>query len=174
MKTTLIAAVSLDGYITRHDQPGSGFTSPEDKQFFQQAVLGFDCLIFGARNYQQSRDWIHQHLRQDQLKVVLSRDPSKYRSEQRPNQLEFTDQQPRALVTELEKRGHRNACLLGGGQIYGLFLAEKAVDELWLTLEPVLFGDGIKLAEAKIDLRAELLSHEQLNRSTLLLKYRPT
>lgn len=173
MKVTLMAAISLDGFITKHDQPGSAFTSPEDKRFFHEAVLDFDCLIFGAGNYRQSSRWIAQHLRQDQLKVVLTRNPGDYEQEQKAGELEFTGERPRSLVQALAARGYRNACLLGGGQIYGLFLAEKTVDELWLTLEPLLFGQGTKLAEAKTDFRGELISCENLSPSTLLLKYRP-
>lgn len=173
MKLTLMAAITLDGFITKHDQPGSGFTSPEDKRFFQASVLDFDCLVFGAGNYRQSSPWIHQHLRDDQLKVVLTRSPENFRSEEKPGELEFTAERPRELTHRLAGRGIRNACLLGGGQIYGWFLAEKAVDELWLTLEPRLFGEGVKLAETKLDFRGELLSCEPLNHSTLLLKYRP-
>lgn len=174
MKTTLMAAISLDGFITKHDKPGSGFTSAEDKRFFHQAVLDFDCLIFGSGNYRQSSTWIREHLRPDQLKVVVTRSPHKYEADQHPANLEFTDKGPAELLRDLAARGCKNVCILGGGQIYGLFLAENTVDELWLTLEPRLFGEGVKLAETKLDFRGELLSIEKLNTSTLLLKYRPT
>lgn len=173
MKVTLMAAISLDGFITKHEQPGSAFTSAEDKQFFHEAVLDFDCLIFGAGNYRQSSRWIASHLRKEQLKVVLTREPDRYQAEQEPGTLEFTSASPAELVQSLAARGFRNACLLGGGQIYGLFLREHQVDELWLTLEPLLFGAGVKLAESQLDFQGTLLSLEKLNPSTLLLKYRP-
>lgn len=173
MKVTLLAAISLDGFITKQDKPGSAFTSREDKRYFSQAVLDFDSLIFGAGNYRQSARWIQDHLRPEQLKVVLTRSPAQLADEQEAGKLEFTNESPRELVRKLDARGYQNVCLLGGGQIYGLFLAEGLVDELWLTLEPVLFGEGTKLAERKLDFRGELLSVEKLNPSTLLLKYRP-
>lgn len=173
MRVTLMAAISLDGFITKHDRGGSGFTSPEDKRFFQEAVLDFDCLIFGSGNYRQSSPWIRSHLRENQLKVVVTRSPERYRNEEKENELEFVSGSPARICRDLASRGYRNACLLGGGKIYGLFLADQAVDELWLTLEPLLFGEGIKLAETKLDFTGELISCEKLNPSTLLLKYRP-
>jgi dihydrofolate reductase len=172
-KLTLMAAISLDGFITRHDTPGSAFTSAEDKHYFHQTVLTFDCLVFGAENYRQSSRWMNEHLRPDQLKVVLTRNPAQFKAEQRPGDLEFVQADPSSVMKDLAARGYRNACLLGGGQIYGLFIASGSVDELWITLEPLLFGHGIKLAETELDFRGELISAEPLNASTLLLKYRP-
>src|SRR5690606_11331158 len=88
MRTVLIAAISLDGFITRHNQPGSGFTSPEDKRYFRETVLQFDTLIFGSANYEFSKNWISSHLRADQLKIVLTRNPGRYTADFRENDLE--------------------------------------------------------------------------------------
>jgi dihydrofolate reductase len=173
VKIILLAAVSLDGFITRHDEPGSGFTSPEDKRYFQEAVLGFDCLILGSANYEISREWVRTHLRPEQLKVVMTRNPERYAGEVQPGRLEFTAQRPREVLEDLGARGFSRGGLLGGGEIYGLYLENGVVDEVWLTVEPLLFGEGTKLSARKLDCRLKLLSTERLNDSTLLLKYRP-
>jgi len=173
MKIILVAAISLDGFITRHDEPGSGFTSPEDKKYFSRVVHEFDTLIFGSTNFEISKEWIANHLKPEQLKIVMTREPGRYRADERPGELEFTSLSPTDLAKTLREHGRERVCLLGGGKIYGLFLQEKCVDELWLTLEPRLFGKGVKLADAKLDSRWELQTHEKLNDSTLLLRYRP-
>jgi len=172
MRTVLIAAISLDGFITRHNQPGSGFTSPEDKRYFRETVLQFDTLIFGSANYEFSKNWISSHLRADQLKIVLTRNPGRYTADFRENELEFTADSPNEILQNLRRRGRQNVAILGGGIIYGWFLEQNAVDELWLTLEPRIFGQGVKFAAAKIDPGLELLSATNLAPSTLLLKYR--
>lgn len=172
MKIILIAAISLDGFITRHDTPGSGFTSPEDKRFYKEAVSGFDSFIFGSKNFLLSKDWIGKRLHPKQLKVVLSRSPERLRKEEAPGEIELA-RSPAESVQKLKQHGCQRTALLGGGQIYGLFLKENLVDELWLTVEPLLFGDGTKLAETRLDFRGELLSSENLGPSTLLLKYKP-
>ena len=172
MKTVLIAAISLDGFITRHDQPGSGFTSPEDKQYFQQTALEFDTLIFGRVNYEQSKGWIQNHLRSDQLKIILTRNPNHYADLHRENELEFTSHSPKEILKSLAQHKRKRVAILGGGKIYGLFLQEEAADELWLTVEPKIFGSGIKLADGQLHTRFDLFSDQKLNSSTLLLKYR--
>ncbi len=173
MKIILIAAISLDGFITRHDQPGSSFTSPEDKRYFRETVLQFETLLFGSATYETSKNWIASHLRPDQLKIVLTRNPARYSADARENEIEFTSATPAELRKALLHRGRQNIALLGGGKIYGWFLQQNAVDELWLTLEPRIFGSGTKLADTPIDPRLELLSCQTLGQSTLLLKYRP-
>lgn len=173
MNVILIAAISLDGFITKHDAQGSGFTSPEDKRYYRNAVRDFDSFIFGSKNFLLSRDWIRGQLRSDQRKVVMTRNPERLQDEAVPGEIDILSAPPAEVVRHLETQGFRNAALLGGGQIYGLFLEAGVVDELWITLEPLLFGDGIKLAETRLDIRAELLSCQSLGPSTLLLKYRP-
>jgi riboflavin biosynthesis pyrimidine reductase len=48
------------------------------------------------------------------------------------------------------------------------------VDEIRLTIEPLLFGRGVGLVEGDIDLynRFHLLSVDTLNQDTLLVKYK--
>jgi riboflavin biosynthesis pyrimidine reductase len=54
-----------------------------------------------------------------------------------------------------------------------LFFAAGLVDEIWLTVEPILFGGGTPLLVARVDVRLELLASEKLNAAgTLLLRYR--
>ncbi len=168
----LLAAISLDGFITKHGRPGSGFTSPEDKRWFREAVQRFDCLILGSGNYRESGEWIERRLRDDQLKIVLTREPARFAKEEKPGELEFTSETPKEIVAKLRRRGRRAVCVLGGSVAYGLFLDAGAVDEVWLTVEPLIFGEGTKLAAGRLDARLELLSVEKLNQSTLLLKYR--
>lgn len=172
MKIILIAAISLDGFITKHEATGSGFTSPEDKRFYHQTIREFDSFIFGSTNFRLSREWIQKRLRPDQLKIALTRHPERLREEVVPGEIELASTPAEAIDT-LASHHRRQTALLGGGKIYGLFLKEHLVDELWLTVEPLLFGGGTKLAETHLDFRGELISAAHLAPSTLLLKYRP-
>ena len=51
MQLVLIAAQSLDGFITRHDEPGTAFTSPADQTHFRTVLQNFDCSVMGAETY---------------------------------------------------------------------------------------------------------------------------
>lgn len=174
MHVTLLTAQSLDGFITRHDEPGSGFTSSEDKAHFRRALGGFDCCVMGGVTYRGSREWIQTHVAAlHRLCVVLTRAPERHAADARPEMLEFTAAPPEKILAGLHARGRRRCALLGGAQAHGLFLAAGLVDELWLTVEPVLFGGGTPLLAVRTDARLELMSSEKLNAAgTLLLRYR--
>ena len=47
------------------------------------------------------------------------------------------------------------------------------VDKLYLTVEPVLFGEGIKLFNQSLDIKLKLESVKKLSPQTLLLEYQP-
>lgn len=170
MRVTLIAAQSLDGYITKHDVPGTAFTSNEDKAFFRAALAGFDCSVMGGNTYRSSREAIRASTA-SRLQVVLTRHPENYAADAIPGKLEFTARPVTELVVELRTRGFKTCALVGGSQIHSLFFAAGLVDEVWLTLEPLLFGGGTRLLVQPDDVRLHLLSRESLSIDTLLLKY---
>jgi dihydrofolate reductase len=171
MQLILIAAQSLDGFITRHDQPGSDFTSPEDKAYFRAVLSGFDANVVGATTYRAERALFLAKRGNGRRFVVLTRTPDAFAGDARANELEFSAETPGALCERLRSLGHRRVALLGGSQVHSLFLDAGLVDELWLTLEPRLFGSGTPLLSAKTDLRLKLLGHEHLGGDTLLVKY---
>jgi len=63
---------------------------------------------------------------------------------------------------------------VGGGQIAALFLKAQLIDELWLTIEPRIFGIGASFVnDEKLNIELKLLSCEQANeQGTLILKYK--
>jgi dihydrofolate reductase len=170
MRVTLIAVQSLDGFITRHDAPGVGFASPEDQAHFRAALRGFESSVMGRATYDQLRA-AGGAAAAGRRRVVLTRAPGRFAAAETPGLLEFTAAPPAEIVTRLRREGCRSCSLLGGAQIYSLFLAAGLVDELWLTVEARLFGGGTPLLAAPTDTRLRLLSHAALGENTLLLKH---
>jgi dihydrofolate reductase len=170
MRVTLIAAQSLDGYITRHDQPGSAFSSPADHTFFRASLRAFDCCAMGRSTYEASREGLRLGTR-SWRRVVLTHTPEKHAAAAVAGELEFTAATPKELVTSLRAEGRKACALLGGGQINGRFFAAGLVDEVWLTLEPRLFGGGTALLTGPTDIRLRLLTHEPLEGGALVVKY---
>lgn len=172
MQIILIAAQSLDGFITRHEVPGTAFTSEADKRYFREVLAQFDASVCGGNTYRVDRAIFLGTLRPGRRRVVLTRQPEAFAADARPAQLEFTDETPAAVVARLRGLGHTRCALLGGSQIHQLFLEAGLVDEVWLTLEPRFFGRGIPLISGQVDVNLSLLSHELLGGDSLLLKYR--
>lgn len=173
MKVILVSAISLDGFITRHDEPGSDFTSDADSRYLREVLPKFDCCIFGGASFRVAREWMRNRLMPDKLRVAVTRTPEVFAAEAEPGSFEFTAESPTAITENLRSRGYRSCALLGGGQIYSLFLQAGCVDELWITVEARLFGTGTPLCPGQVDLPLRLVSHEHLGGDTLLLKYRP-
>jgi riboflavin biosynthesis pyrimidine reductase len=172
LEVALIAVQSIDGCITRHDTASASWASPEDQAHFRREMAGYDAAVFGAGTYRADRRHIRPQLRPGLLRMVMTRSPEALGAEAVPGQLEFTGQPPGQVLAALAARGRRRCALLGGEQIYGAFLAADLVDELVLTLEPLVFGRGRRLVDVPLDLRFRLDDLERLGADTLLLRYR--
>ncbi len=175
MKITLVMVTTVNGKITHGSDPHvSSWTSPEDQAYFAQLKRSHQLLVYGSATYEAAKGMID--LTQDNLRVVLTRDPTKYKKEEVPGKLEFSSESPRQLVERLSSQGFDQMLLLGGGVINHLFFQEKLIDELHLTLEPRIFATGKTLVEPTglkgLDVSLRLISLKQLNKSgTLFLKY---
>ncbi|HRH32071.1 MAG TPA: dihydrofolate reductase family protein [bacterium] len=164
MKVTLIAAISADGKIAeRTDQSSMDWTSKEDKQFFVEKTKEAGTLVMGRKTFAT----INKGLKGRRI-IVLTRDPSK---ELPIPGVEFTSEEPVALVRRLENEGVAELVLGGGASVYGQFLNAGLVTEVYLTVEPFLFGGGVTLAQGFDRVALKLDSVQQLNSQTILLHY---
>jgi dihydrofolate reductase len=172
MQVTLIAAQSLDGFIARHDVPGTQFTSAADREWFPSCLRAFDVCVMGGATWREAREAIQiQPDYAGRRRIVCTRDPARYAVDARPGALEFTAEPASALVARLAREGHRHCALLGGGELNGLWLAAGLVHEFWITLEPRVFGEGRPLAAGRHDVTLRLREHRTLGPDTLLLRY---
>lgn len=171
MKIIMAAVVSTNGKLTHgSDSDIYKWTSPEDQRFFFDLIAKNKVIVMGSGTYEAIQKRIK--LDEKRLRIVLTRKPDKYKKEAVPGQLEFSSETPRQLINRLIN--YREILLVGGSQVYASFLKEGLVDEIYLTIEPVLFGKGKNLfAEGKFNSNLKLERLERLNKKgTLLLKYR--
>jgi dihydrofolate reductase len=82
-----------------------------------------------------------------------------------------TKDDPAAVLQQLAKAGKKAVAICGGASIYSMFLEKALVDKLYLTVEPVIFGEGVKLFSGRINQKCQLVSQRKLNENTLLLEY---
>ncbi len=171
MKLTLIVAQSLDGFITKHGQSGSDFVSEADRGHLKEALSHFDFYLMGAETYRVIRSTLLPKLKPGLLRIVLTRNPDAFQSDAIAGVLEFTSENPTALITRLKTGGKKAGALLGGSQLYRLCLAQNLVSQCWVTVEPRLFGRGKPLLGHEMDVSLALCEHQRLSADTLLLKY---
>jgi riboflavin biosynthesis pyrimidine reductase len=103
----------------------------------------------------------------------MTQHPAKYEDKEVIGKLEFTGEPPVKIVERLKKEGAKQILLVGGPHLATSFLTENLVDELWLTLEPRIFGSGGNfVVESKLDVNLQLVSSEKVNeQGTLINKY---
>jgi dihydrofolate reductase len=88
--------------------------------------------------------------------------------------LAFCNPENADLEEFLSRKAWRKICILGGSQVYSYFLEREQIDELYLTIEPKVFGKGISLFDTQVaDRRYQLQSFKKLNQEgSLLLHYK--
>jgi dihydrofolate reductase len=162
MKIFIVAAVSMDGFIALNDRHVSlDWTSKEDKRKFVELTKRAGVMIMGRKTF----DTIGKALPGRKTYVYTSGNVD-------AEGVESTDLPPEEFISKLESEGYSEAALVGGQAIFDLFLKNDAVDEIYLTIEPVLFGQGLTLGKSVTDKRLKLLKQEKLNDDTLLLHYK--
>ncbi len=173
MRVVLVAVVSLDGCLTRHDDGGVAWASEDDKSHFSSTLATCDSSIVGSATYLAARDHMLANLHARRRRMVMTRTPDCYADDSRPGLLEFISESPAALIDRLRADGSSRCALLGGGQIYSAFLADGLVDEMIITIEPKIFGTGTRLAgdTIPIDPSFRLDEVSRLGDSTILARY---
>ena len=170
MKTILIFVSTIDGKITRWGDPMiRSWSSKDDQKYFDAIWNDTRVIIMGSGTYNPDP------LKADpkHLYLVLTHQPSKYEGLNVPGLLEFTNETP-GQVLDRFKNDEKMVLVVGGSHIATSFLREQLIDELWLTIEPKIFGTGANfVTEEKLDIDLKLLSSEQINeQGTLITKYR--
>lgn len=167
MKVTLMMVITADGYIAKNtSQASTTWTSSADKKIFVEKTKKAGVIIMGLATYKT----INKPL-PDRLNIILTREPEKETNI--ANQLEFTNKQPAELLEELEARGYQEAILGGGATINSLFLKAGLIDELQITIEPLLFGSGISLfKDLDLNQKLELIESQNLGGGVLNLRYK--
>ncbi len=171
MEVFLIAATTLDGYIGREANDRSfDWTTPEDKQVYIEKIRAAKHMVMGKTTLQSFRLFPR-----GTICHIYTRDPSTFSTDGRSTAATYqpTTESPQALVARLAKEGVEQLAICGGASIYQLFMAAGVVTKIYLTIEPVLFGKGIKLfgdlpQEYKLQLDKSTVLNQQ---GTVLLEY---
>ena len=144
---TLHMVSSLDGFIAKRDntvswlEGGSRYEagvsiSQEEAAAFVKSI---DCYVMGSRTYEHALElgWPYGDT---PVVVVTGRELSPAR-----DSVEFYSGDLQTLVDVKLAPRYRNIWLVGGAMLCQRFLELGLVDEIKLTIAPVLLGDGLSL-----------------------------
>ena len=161
-------AMTADGFIAKDKTQNANWTSKADKKAFVAETKKHGLIIMGHTTFQA----IGKPL-PDRLNLILTSSPEKYKNQEIPGLLEFKKGSPKEIIKLLEQKGFKSAVLGGGAKTNADFLKAGLVDEILLTIEPKLFGQGMTLTEGEnFDLELELLEAKKIGDGAVMLHYK--
>lgn len=161
MKVFIIAAITTDGFIALERNHPADWTSKEDKKLFVELTKRAGVVIMGRNTYETIGKALPHR-----LNIVYTSRPL-----DNP-QVQTTQENPEDLIRRLEQEGYQEVAVCGGQVVYDLFLKSNMVDEIYMTIEPKLFGVGISLAKSFMKTDLKLINYKKLNDDTLNLHYK--
>ncbi|HEY8687828.1 MAG TPA: dihydrofolate reductase [Chitinophagaceae bacterium] len=170
MKTILIFVSTLDGKITKWGEPNvSSWSSHQDQDYYKKVLNESRLIIMGSNTF--NADTFKPSA--DHQLIIMTGHPDKYKSLEITGQIEFTNESPVELIARFISKGHKQILVVGGPHIATSFLKEQLIDEVWLTIEPKIFGTGGNFAtEVNLDINLHLIHCEKVNeQGTLITKY---
>lgn len=142
-KLVLYIASSLDGYIAtdEHNLDWLFAVEGEGDNGYTTFYESVDTVLIGRVTY----DWIIEHEKGDfpykgKECYVFSR--TKKDDDEHVN---FICEDVVQFSKDIKNKNGKNIWLVGGGNLLNTFINEKFVDELIVTITPVLLGKGIPL-----------------------------
>lgn len=164
-KTRYVAfvAASVDGRISLLSKTPPDWASKEDWKFFQKSLKRFDAVVVGRNTYHAAAD----RLRQRNTFVLSSR----LAAIKRRGTVTFVN--PDSVNLGQLFQEYKTVAVLGGGAVYRFMLERGLLDEIFVTIEPLIFGRGKEMFVGGTQTaRLHLVSVKRLNRKgTLLLHY---
>ena len=147
-KVSVYIATSLDGFIARENgdidwlDAMDDLVPPGEDCGYYSFMKSVDALVMGRNSYEKVLtfgDWPYG----ETPVTVMSSQPIEF-PDQVPASIRHSAEKPQQLCERLSQEGVKHIYIDGGNTIQR-FLAAGLVDELTITLIPVLLGSGIPL-----------------------------
>ena len=165
MKVILYMATTVNGLIAKKNDE-TPWSEEEYKSYFD-FVKKRRNIVVGRRTYEIMKTTHLTEKFRNVVIVVLS-----HSIHAKMDNAIFVSSAREAIKT-LKKMGFKEIVLAGGGRINGSFLDDGLIDEIYLDVEPMVFGDGIELfSKAGKNLKLRLLGARKLSRDTIQLHYK--
>ncbi len=172
-KLVLFIAQTLDGYIATKDGDIdwlSNHPNPDQLDYGYNAFIdNVDTIVMGRVSYEKilsfGIDWPY-----GAKKTFIVTKSKTYQTSTENTYIINTISQE--SLAEIKKQSKQNIWLLGGGEVIKSFLGIHAVDEMLITLVPLLLGEGLRLfPEGNYTEHFDFLKAESFSNGLLNLSY---
>lgn len=148
-KVILNIAASLDGFIARTEENDLSWlhdaTAPKEDYGMGDFFKNLGAVIVGRRTYELAlaRDGRWPGSKKTATYVISSK-PAPQASAKKSG-VEFYSGDLAALVRRAKQKTDKNIWLMGGGLLTQSFLREGLLDEISISVIPILLGGGVPL-----------------------------
>lgn len=164
MKIFLYMATTANGYIAKEDNETPW--SKEEWNNFSKKIKEVKNLIIGRKTFDIMKKGNEFQKIGNPFTIVVSK-----KKGNDPN-FEFADSPEKALEI-LKEKGASEALIAGGSKLNSSFMQKKLIDEIYLDIEPLIFGKGIPIFEKNnLDIKLELIKTRKLSKNTIQLHYK--
>lgn len=170
MKIILMMAMTADGKIARSSDHFPNWTSKEDKEMFAAVTKKHGVVIMGDKTFFTLPGPLPGRL--NVVFTLLKKPCLAGRQAPQKKNVMWVKGSLKSVLTKLEKMGYRSVILGGGSFLNTQFLKKKLIDEVWLTIEPKIFGEGLGIFGGDFDVNLKLLSIEKINENSVVTKYK--
>lgn len=170
-KVILYIAASLDGYIAKTGD-NLDFLSMVQKEGedygYNDFINSVDTVILGRRTY----DWVMTQVpafpHADKLSYIITRTPRTA-----IGNTHFYTGDLRDLIVKLKGESGKNIFIDGGAQVVNELLNEQLIDEIIISVIPVMLGEGIRLfSDGRPEQLLELTGSKQFSTGLVQLHYK--
>ncbi len=170
-KVILFIAMSLDGFIAATDDDLS-FLSMVEKEGedygYSDFIATIDSVILGRKTYDKVLSMGIDFPHADKNTYIITR------TERKPlGKVQFYTGSLHTLVTTLRQKEGKNIFVDGGAEVVTLLLKDKLIDELYISIIPVLLGNGVRLfKEERPEQKLELIRTKKFKKGLVQLHYK--
>ncbi len=167
-RVVLYIAASLDGFIARKDGSIDWLppVDPEGEDYgYREFYDSIDTVLMGRKTWEQSRGFEEEPFKGKRVVVFTRR--------KRPNDkgVEFVSDLA-GFTRGLRSAPGRDIWLVGGSEVISSLMNAGLVEEIILTVIPVILGAGIPLFEGiRNEIRLELSKSMKYGNGLVQLRY---
>lgn len=146
-KLILYIAASLDGFIAKPNDDLSflSLVEKEDEDYgYAEFISTIDTVIIGRKTYDWVKAHVPEYIHADKTTYVITRT-----AKPTIGKTEFYTGRLDELVKELKTKKGKNIFCDGGAEVVNALLQHGLIDEIILSLIPVLLGEGTRLFKDK-------------------------
>ncbi len=165
MKAILYMAMTVNGYIAKENNETPW--SEEEWLSFSKFIKEIKNIVIGKNTYEIMKKSNEFSKIGNPFTVIVSKENFAHSSNF------FIAKSPKEALKILKEKRFTKALIAGGGMLNSSFMKEKLIDEIYLDIEPVVFGKGIKLfSDITPYAKLEMIETKKLSKSTIQLHYK--